>query len=165
MIFGENYAMTVELTDTNECINSQELYHLHKYTSKMCNLITTLLIDKKGQPIPSGIFDLFTKYTGNPPGSIRDDLLSWASESEEEIINLSKHYFKCDKLNFTGWYMKTSNANKAVDELCLFLLCKQHMRHAILINRSSFWSMVNQAANVDKIDTCSKCDLRLHLGQ
>ena len=117
MIFGENYMMTVELTDTNECINSQELYYLRKYTSKTCNLITTPLIDKKGQPIPSSIFDLFTKYTGNPPGSIRDDLLSWASEHEEEIVNLSKHYFKRDKLNFTRWYVKTSNANKAVDEL------------------------------------------------
>ena len=58
MIFGENYAMTVELTDTDDCINSQELYHLHKYTSKTCNLVTTPLIDKKGQAIPSGIFDL-----------------------------------------------------------------------------------------------------------
>ena len=28
MILSENYAMTVELTDTDACINSQELYHL-----------------------------------------------------------------------------------------------------------------------------------------
>ena len=59
--------------------------------------------------------------------------------------------------------MKTSNANNAVDELCLFLLCKQHMRHAILVNCSS---TVNQTTNLDEIDTCHKCDLGLiHLGQ
>ena len=120
MIFGENYAMTVELTDTDDCINSQELYHLCKYTSKTCNLITTPLIDKKGQAIPSGVFTLFMKYTGIPPGSIRDDLLSWTSEREEEIANLSKHYFKRDKLNFTGWYVKMSNTNNAVDKLWYF---------------------------------------------
>ena len=166
MIFDENYAMTVELTDTDDCINSQELYHLRKYTSKMCNLITTSLIDKKGQAIPSAVFTLFTQYTGIPPGSIRDDLLSWTSEREEEIVNLSKHYFKCDKLNFTGWYVKTSNSNNAVEELCLFLLCKQHMRHAILVNHSSFWSTLNETTNLGEIDTCHKCDLGLlHLGQ
>ena len=80
MLFNENYAATVELTDINNCINSRELYHLRKYTSKTCNLLTTSLIDKKGQPIPSGIFELFMKYTGVPPGSVRDNLLSWASE-------------------------------------------------------------------------------------
>ena len=166
MIFGENYMMTVELTDTDDCINSQELYHLRKYTSKTCNLVTTPLIDKKGQAIPSGIFALFTKYTGNPPGSIRDDLLSWASEREEEIANLSRQYFKRDKLNFTRWYVKMSNANNAVDELCLFLLCKQHMRHAILVNHSNFWSTLNQTTNLGEINTCYKCDLGLiHLGQ
>ena len=165
MIFGENYAMTVELTDTDDCINSQELYHLRKYTSKTCNLITTPLIDKKGQAIPSGVFTLFTKYTGIPPGSIRDDLLSWASEHEEEIVNLSKHYFKRDKLNFTRWYVKTSNSNNTVDKLCLFLLCKQHTRHAILVNHSSFWSTLNKT-NLGEIDTCHKCDLGLlPLGQ
>ena len=101
-----------------------------------------------------------------PPGNIRDYLLSWASEREEEIVNLSKHYFKCDKLNFIRWYVKTSNSNNAVDELCLFLLCKQHMRHAILVNRSSFWSMLNITTNLGEIDTCHKCDLGLlHLGQ
>ena len=114
IIFGENYAMTVELTDTEDCINSQELYHLRKYTSKTCNLITMPLINKKGQPIPSGIFELFTKYTGIPPGSIRDNLLSWANDREEEIVTLAKHYFKCDKLNFNDWYVRTSNVNKAV---------------------------------------------------
>ena len=165
MIFGENYAMTVELTDTDDCINSQELYHLCKYTSKTCNLITMPLIDKKGQAIPSGVFTLFTKYTSIPPGSIRDDLLSWASEHEEEIVNLSKHYFKRDKLNFTGWYVKTLNSNNTVDELCLFLLCKQHMRHAILVNRSSFWSTLNKT-NLGEINTCHKSDLgQLPLGQ
>ena len=166
MIFSENYAMTVELTDTYDCINSQELYHPRKYTSKTCNLITMPSIDNKGQAIPSGIFTLFTKYTSIPPGGIRDDLLSWASEREEEIANLSKHYFKCDKLNFTRWYVKTSNANNAVDELCLFLLCKQHMRHAILVNHSRFWSMLNETTNLGEINTCHKCDLGLlHLGQ
>ena len=166
MLFRENYAMPVDLTDIDDCINSQELYHLHKYTSKMCNLITMPLIDKKGQSIPSGIFNLFTKYTRNPPGSIRDKLLSWTSEHEEEVVSLSKHYFKCDKVSFTGWYIKTSNANNAVDELCLFLLCKQHMRHVILVNCNSFWTTVNQTTNLNEIDMCQKCDLGLiHLDQ
>ena len=121
------------------------------------------LIDKKGQ---ASIFALFMKYTGNPPGSIRDNLLSWASEHEEEIANLSKQYFKCNKLNFTGWYVKTSNANNTVDKLCLFLLCKQHRRHAILVNCSSFWSTLNKTTNLGEIDTCHKYDLGLlHLGQ
>ena len=166
ILFSENYAMTVELTDTEHCINSQELYHLHKYKSKTCNLLTTLLIDKKGLPIPSGIFELFTKYTGTPPGSIRDNLLSWANDREEEIATLAKHYFKRDILNFYDWYVKTSNVNKVVDELCLFLLCQQHTRHAILVNRTSFWSTVNSTANVEERDTCYKCDLELlHLGE
>ena len=117
MIFNENYATTVELADTSECINSSELYHLHKYTSKTCNLIISLLIDKKGQAIPSGIFQLFINYSGKTPGSIREDLLSWSSKQEEEVCNLAKHYFKREKLNFTTWYIKTSNANNAVDEL------------------------------------------------
>ena len=165
MLFSENYATTVELTNIDHCINSWELYHLHKYTSKTCNLLTTSLIDKKGQPIPSGIFELFTKYTGIPPGSVRDNLLSWASEREEEVATLAKYYFKCDKLNFNEWYVKTSNVNKAVDELCLFLLCQQHTRHTILVNRTGFWSTVNSATNIEEVDTCYKCDLGLlHLG-
>ena len=166
MIFGENYAITIKMTDTSECINSQQLYHLRKYTSKTCNLVITPLIDKKGQAIPSGIFQLFNKYTGKPPGSIRDDLLSWASECEEEISTLAKQCFKRDKLNFTGWYVKTLNANNAVDELCLFLVCKQHTRDAVLINRNSFWSTLNPTTNLDEADTCNKCDIELiHLGQ
>ena len=46
MLFSENYAITVELMNTDHCINSRELYHLRKYTSKTCNLLTTSLIDK-----------------------------------------------------------------------------------------------------------------------
>ena len=62
--------------------------------------------------------------------------------------------------------MKTSNVNKAVDELCLFLLCQQHTRHAILVNRTGFWSTVNSASNIEEVDTCYKCDLGLlHLGE
>ena len=166
MLFSENYATTVELTNTDQCIYSRELYHLRKYTGKTCNLVTTSLIDKKGQPIPSGIFKLFTKYTDTPPGNVRDNLLSWASDREEEITKIVKNYFKCDKLNFNKWYVKTSNVNKAADELCLFLLCQQHTRHVILVNRTSFWSTVNSATNVEEVDTCYKCDIGLlHLGE
>ena len=62
--------------------------------------------------------------------------------------------------------MKTSNVNKAGDELCLFLLCQQHTRHAILVNRTGFWSTVNSATNIEEVDTCYRCDLGLlHLGE
>ena len=57
LIFNENYTTTIELTDSSECINSSELYHLRKYVMKTCNLQTSSLIDKKGQAIPSGIFN------------------------------------------------------------------------------------------------------------
>ena len=56
MLLSENYAFIVELTNIDQCINLRELYHLRKYTEKTCNLVTNTLIDKKGQPIPSGIF-------------------------------------------------------------------------------------------------------------
>ena len=80
LIFNDNYATTIKLPEISDCINSSELYHLRKYMNKTCNLITGQLIDKKGQAIPSGVFQLFATYSGKTPGDIRDDLLRWASE-------------------------------------------------------------------------------------
>ena len=90
MIFSDNYAITMELPNISDCINSSELYHLWKYTSKTCNLVTGLLINKKGQAIPSAVVQLFATYSGKNPGDIRDDLLNWLSEHEEEVCNLAK---------------------------------------------------------------------------
>ena len=128
-IFSNNYAITIEQPKISDCITSSELYHLRKYTSKSYNLLTNQLINKKGQAIPSGVFQIFSVYSGKNPSDIRDDLLRWASEWEEEVCNLAKTYFKSEHLNFTSWYVKTSNVNKAVDEIALFLLCKQYNRH------------------------------------
>ena len=165
LIFNENYATTIELTDSSECINSSELYHLRKYVTKTCNLQTSSLIDKKGQAIPSGIFQLFVKFSGKTAGCIRDKLLSWCSEWEEEICNLVKHYFNRDEHNFNGWYVKTSNTNNSADKLSLFLLCKQYSRHLILINRTDYWSTLNPAVGLTESDVCDQCDIRLlHLG-
>ena len=165
LIFSDNYVIMIEQPEISDCINSSELYHLRKYTSKSCNLLTSQLIDKKGQAIPSGVFQIFSVYSGKSPGDIRDDLLRWASEREEEVCNLAKNYFKREHLNFTSWYVKTSNVNKAVDEITLFLLCKQYSRHAILVNRVNYWSTLNPASNLSELDTCAKCDLGLlHLG-
>ena len=164
-IFSDNYAITIEQPKISDCITLSELYHLRKYTSKSCNLLTNQLIDKKGQAIPSGVFQIFSVYSGKNPSDIQDDLLRWVSEWEEEVCNLAKTYFKSEHLNFTSWYIKTSNVNKAVDEIALFLLCKQYNRHAILVNRANYWSTLDPASNLSELDTCSKCDLGLiHLG-
>ena len=143
MSFSDNYAMTMELPGTSECINSSELYHLRKYTTKTCNLVTSLLIDKKGKPYQVVSFNYLPLRSGKSSGNIRDDLLSWSSECEEEVCNLVKDYFIQEKQNFTSWYIKTSNSNNAVDELSLFLLGKQYTRHLILVNRKSYWSTLN----------------------
>ena len=133
--------------------------------NKSCNLLTSILIDKKGQAIPSGVFQIFSIYSGKSPGDIRDDLLRWASDREEEVCNLAKNYFKREHLNFTSWYVRTSNVNKAVAEITLFLLCKQYSRHAILVNRANYWSTLNPASNLSEFDACTKCNLGLiHLG-
>ena len=104
IIFSDNYATTIAQPDISDCINSSELYHLRKYTNKSCNLLTSTLIDKRGQAIPSGVFQLFSNYSRKSPGDIRDELLSWASEREEEVCILAKDYFKREHLNFTSWY-------------------------------------------------------------
>ena len=77
------------------------------------------------------------------------------------MCNLAKTYFKSEHLNFTSWYVKTLNVNKAVDEIVLFLLCKQYNRHAIVVNRANYWSTLNPASNLSEFDTCTKCDLGL----
>ena len=94
IIFSDNYATTIDQPEISDCINSSELYHLRKYTNKSCNLLTNTLIDKRGQAIPSGVFQLFSNYGRKSPSDIRDELLSWASEREEEVCNLGKDYFK-----------------------------------------------------------------------
>ena len=165
LIFSDNYATTIEQPEISDCINSSELYHLRKYTNKSCKLLTSILIDKKGQATPSGVFQIFSIYSRKSPGDIRDNLLRWASDREEEVCNLAKNYFKCEHLNFRSWYVRTSNVNKAVDEITLFLLCKQYSRHAILVNHANYWSTLNLASNLSELDVCAKCNLGLiHLG-
>ena len=70
LIFSDNYATTIEQPEISDCINLSELYHLRKYTNKSCNLLTSILIDKKGQAIPSGVFQIFSIYSGKSPGDI-----------------------------------------------------------------------------------------------
>ena len=157
--------MTIEQPKITDCITLSELYHLRKYTSKSCNLLTNQLIDKKGQAIPSGVFQIFSVYSRKNPGDIRDDLLRWASKREEEVCNSGKPYFKNEHINFTSWYVKTSNINKAADEIALFLLCKQYNRHAILVNGVNYWHTLDPASNLSELDTCAKCNIGLiHLG-
>ena len=99
------------------------------------------------------------------PGDIRDELLSWCNDREEEVCNMAKDYFKQEHLDFNAWYLRTSNVNKAVDETALFLLCKQYSRHVILVNRVDYWSTLNPVSKISEFDACASCDLGLlHLG-
>ena len=70
LIFSDNYAIMIEQPKISNCITLSELYHLRKYTSKSCNLLTSQLIDKKGQAIPSGVFQVFSVYSGKNPSDI-----------------------------------------------------------------------------------------------
>ena len=165
LIFSDNYATTIDIPDTSDCVTSSELYHLRNYTKRSCNLATGSLIDIRGQAIPSGVFQLFTKYSGKSPGDIRDELLSWCNDRQEEVCNMAKDYFKQERIDFNAWYLRTSNVNKAVDETALFLLCKQYSRHVILVNRVNYWSTLNPASKISEFDACASCDLGLlHLG-
>ena len=66
LIFSDNYA-TIALPEISDCVTSSELYHLRKATKQSCNLATGSLIDRRGQAIPSGVFQLFTNYSGKSP--------------------------------------------------------------------------------------------------
>ena len=149
-IFSDNYAMTIEQPKIIDCITSSKLYHLRKYTSKSCNLLTNQLIDKKGQAIPSGVFQIFSVYSGKNPSDIRDDLLRWASKREEEVCNLAKPYFKSEHINFTSWYVKTSNVNKGTHLFLVGYLCN-------LSSDDRVWSSVIIASNVG--GSCLVCCL------
>ena len=69
-IFSDNYTIMIEQPKISDCITSSELNHLRKYTSKSCNLLTNQLIDKKGQAIPSGAFQIFSVYSRKNPSDI-----------------------------------------------------------------------------------------------
>ena len=55
---------------------------------------------------------------------------------------------------------------KTAHKLLGMFTANLHTRHAILVNRTSFWSTVNGTTHVDEVDTCHKYDIGLlHLGE
>ena len=157
------------LTPDNYCDRISALTNETAISSKVMQSIKTTLKDwyefnseifraRNGTPKPTGMLELFGKYSGDEAQTVRKEMINYAREHSETLSATCKDALDYQRLSFNAWIAKHSLKKTVCDEISLYILCKLFSRHAIVYTSGKTWStLFQESASASDIE--SKCDL------
>ena len=153
------------LTPDNYCERISALTSETAISSKVMQSIKTTLKDRyeifrarNGTPKPTGILELFGKYSGDEAQCVRKEMINYAREHSETLSVTCKDVLEHQRLSFKAWIAKHSLKKSVCDEIALYVLCKLFSRHAIVYTSGKTWTTISQECS-SASDIESKCDL------
>ena len=95
---------------------------------------------------PTGMFELFSQYSGEEPDQIRENLIQYIYDNRENVEKWSKNCLPTD-VSLSNWLLRMTHKKNAGDEFTLYLLCKIFNRHAVIITKTGLWTTLLNVSN------------------
>ena len=118
---------------------------------------------RNGTPKPTGMLDLFAKYSGDDSSEIRKDMIKYARSNDIKASEICKEALEYKAVTLSAWIAKMSLRKSVCDEIALYFLCKLYSRHVIIYTTKGYWTTVNQCdlQGLTGSEIERKCDLVL----
>ena len=116
---------------------------------------------RNGTPKPTGMLELFGKYSGIEAQEIRKDMIRYVRDNRDVLCETLKDALSYKSISLSAWIAKMSLKKSVCDEIALFVLCKLYSRHAIIYTNRDFWTTVKQNGETGS-EIERQCDLVLN---
>ena len=141
-------------------------------SSKVMQSIKTALKDKyefdseifrarNGTPKPTGMLELFGKYSGDEADTVCKEMIIYAHENKDSLSVTCKESLDYQRMSFNAWIAKHSLKKSICDEIALYVLCRLYSRHAIVYTTNKAWTTLHHegltGSEIEK-----RCDLVLN---
>ena len=113
---------------------------------------------RNGTPKPTGMLDLFGKYSGDESQSVRKEMINYAREHSGMLSVVCKDTLEYHRISFNAWIAKHSLKKSICDEIAFYVLCRLYSRHVIVYTSNSAWTTL-QHDGISASDVESRCDL------
>ena len=153
-----DYCDSIDLFARDNATTSEHLRVFKSRNKDRYDVDTARFYTRKGNPIPGGMYSLFGKYNGLSEDEVRENLVVWATDNREMIIQSGKNVLDYDHKDYAWWSLTTTSRKNPCDEIALWCLCKQYYRHAVVYTPEHTWTTLqDKTLSVEQIDKV--CDL------
>ena len=154
----DNYCEQINALTNETAISSKVMQSIKTTLKDRYEFISDIFRARNGTPKPTGMLDLFGKYSGDEAQTVRKEMINYAREHTETLSVTCKDPLEHQRLSIKAWIAKHSLKKSVCDEIALYVLCKLFSRHAIVYTSGKTWTTLLQEGS-SASDIESKCDL------
>ena len=116
---------------------------------------------RNGTPKPTGMLDLFGKYSGDDADTVRKEMINYARENKDSLSVTCKESLDYQRMSLNAWITKHSLKKSICDEIALNVLCRLYSRHAIVYTTNKAWTTLHHEGMAGS-EIEKRCDLVLN---
>ena len=145
---------------TNE--RAVDMKAFHKNILKKERWVDIRKFVSKGKcELSDGLFKIFGNYSDEPPHTVHDNLLGWIYDNFRKIETWFSIVLKQKGVSLSDWAESMHDPKQAGDELCLYLLCRMYLKHALVHLKHHWWSTIQHSLPGDLNEILDQCHLQL----
>ena len=110
---------------------------------------------------PDFLFNIFSRYSGDEPQTVRALMIKWIHENHEQFDKATFIGMAGKDLKLDQWLIDMESPRTIGDEFALFALCKLFNRHARVLNRGKTWHTVSIEGSHSEQYIEEACDVHL----
>ena len=157
------YSKRITALINETAMSSKTLQTLKTNFKGMYEFSSDVFRARNGTPKPTGMLELFGKYSGEEPNDIRKDMIKYVDKYKEEIGEICKDALTYKSLSLRAWISKMRLRKSVCDEIALYVLCKLYSRHALIYTTKGYWSTIGESelTGLTGLEIEKKCDLSM----
>ena len=154
----EAYCEQIDALSSDSAISTKVMQSIKSTLKNNYEFNSEIFRARNGTPKPTGMLELFGKYSGEDALEICKRMINYAREHQETLSTICKHVLDYQKLTLKAWMAKHSLKKAVCDEISLYVLCNIYSRHAIVYTAKNIWTTLCHD-NLSASEVESRCDL------
>ena len=136
----DRYCEQIGALTSESAISSKVMQSIKASLKDRYDFNSEIFRARNGTLKPTGMLDLFGKYSGGESLNVQKEMINYAREHSETLSVVCKDALEYHRLSFNAWIVKYSLKKSICDEIALYVLCKLHSRHAIVYTLNKAWT-------------------------
>ena len=104
----DSYCERISALSSESAISSKVMQSIKATLKDRYEFNSDIFRARNGTPKPTGMLELFGKYSGDEAQSIRKDMINYATEHRETLSITCKDALEYQRLSFNAWIAKHS---------------------------------------------------------
>ena len=144
-------------------MSSKTLQTLKTNFKEMYEFSSDMFRARNGTPKPTGMLDLFGKYSGEESNDIRKDMIKYVENNKETVGGICKDALTHKSMSSNAWLVKMRLRKSVCDEIALYVLCKLYSHHSLIYTTKGYWSTIGESelTGLTGLEIERKCDLSM----